>query len=90
MKPSILDRAVGLVTLLLGIALLVRMAVPAVPRLGAGHTPQPSPPIDIHSDWPEVMDVRLPISAPEAPIQLVVFTDMECPFCAEYQRTAHP
>lgn len=60
-------------------------------RVFMGDSPKPRPRVVVSEDvWTEIVSIASPIGARHAPLQLAVFTDLECPYCSTFANDVWP
>ena len=87
-RPGLMDQVLNVLITLAVVALaavVVRRELyssPAVPRRGDVDVP-----LTRVSDWDKVVTGGLVLGGPQAPVQVVVFEDLECPFCKRFHES---
>ena len=83
---SWLDRTLSLVltvSLASMAAVLVHRELVADHNEGVTKVPDPGPP-ELHTGWRELLDVGVLMGDVDAPIKIVEFADLQCPYCRQY------
>ena len=84
-RPGLLDQLLNVaitVAVLVLVVLIVRREFSSSSTAGRGKEFDSAP--FIVSEWEEVLAAGLMLGLPTAPIRLVVFEDLECPYCRQF------
>jgi protein-disulfide isomerase len=76
----------GLLAALALLAVLVVVVVTAPPKSSGGGGGTPA----VLSELDGIPQSGIALGSPDAPVTLVEFADLQCPFCAEYERNVLP
>ena len=76
--------------LLAGLAAVVVLAVVLVAGSGGGSSHKSASPAAIESGLKGIPQSGIALGSPKAPVTMVEFADLQCPFCGQYHRDVFP
>ena len=72
------------------VAAAVAAALVGASQLGAGHTGTTEPAPPVASPFAGIEQQGIALGSPDAPVTLVEYADLQCPYCAQWSRETLP